>query len=271
MKPRVINENPAWEYVVPDAIADWDAPSHWERERLASMQDNLREGEVLFDIGAEHGWLSTIYGGFVGYQNMVLVEPSPEMWPDIRKIWAANDFPDPAFAFVGFVGAQAVDEVPVRMKSTKGRRGGVKFVWPECARADGPESGPMAYRIMGQHLDVPTTSIDALVAATGIIPQALTIDVEGAEWEVLRGAEHTMVTHRPKMWVSVHPDLMLKDFNPRPDDVEEFRIEEFFMWVESHSYKRIYLGTDHEQHHLFWPIEQLANYVPLGEVLGSKS
>jgi hypothetical protein len=50
MKPRVINENPGWTFVVPDSVADWDGPSHWERERLASMQANLHPGEVLLDI-----------------------------------------------------------------------------------------------------------------------------------------------------------------------------------------------------------------------------
>lgn len=269
MKPRVINENPGWTFVVPDSVADWDGPSHWERERLASMQANLHPGEVLFDIGVEHGWLSTVYGSFVGHENMVLVEPSPEMWPDIRKTWAANQFPDPLYAFVGFAGAHNIDDPKVAMRSVKGKRS-VKFAWPECARLEGPESGPMAYRIMGKHTEVPVTTVDRIVELTGIIPNALTIDVEGAEWEVLRGAHDTLVTHRPKLWVSVHPDLMEKDFNPRPDG-EPFLIEEFFAWVESHSYKRVYLGTDHEQHHVFWPIEQLANYVPLGHVEGSKS
>ena len=33
MKLREINENPEWTYWVPDSIADWDAPSHWEHER----------------------------------------------------------------------------------------------------------------------------------------------------------------------------------------------------------------------------------------------
>lgn len=269
MKRAMINYHPEWTFVLPDSIADWDAITHWERERLASMQDNLRHGDVLFDIGAEHGWLTAVYGSFVGHENVVLVEPSPEMWTDIRKTWAANNFPDPRFAFVGFLGAKVMDNPPVKVKKVRNKEV-VQFEWPECAHLDGPESGAMAYRIMGKHTEVPITTVDRIVEETGIIPTALTIDVEGAEWEVLRGALNTMVQHRAKLWVSVHPDLMLENFNPRPDG-EEFRIEEFFAWVESHGYKRIYLGTDHEQHHLFWPIEELGSYVPLGEVPGSKS
>ena len=138
MKLREINEQPRWTYWVPDSIADWDAPSHWERERLASMEEHLKPGMVLYDVGTEHGWLSAVYGGFVGYENMVLIEPSPEFWPNIRKIWECNGFPEPLAAFQGFIGDQADPLGPgVEAES----------IWPACSV--GPECGAMAYRYLG--------------------------------------------------------------------------------------------------------------------------
>lgn len=248
MKPRVINEDPTCEYILPDAIADWDAPSHWERERLASMQQFLQPGWVLYDIGTEHGWLSAVYGAWVGYEHMVLIEPSQEMWVDIHKIWEANGFPDPAYCFAGFISNEGDASFP---RSGKGKTSKLITGWPVFADTSLPESGPMAYRNLGAHREtIPTSTVDQMVAGTGIIPQALTIDVEGAEFLVLQGAEQTLRDHRPHVWCSVHPDLMERDFG-----VE--RVEVMFEFMDALGYKRDYLGTDHEQHHLFRPLEAL--------------
>lgn len=253
MKPAVINHNPGWDFILPDSIAEWDAITHWECERLASMQANLHPGQVLFDIGTEHGWLSAVYGGFVGYENMVLVEPSAEMWVDIHKTWAANSFADPAYCFPGFM-SDTGDATFA--KTGKGKAAKLVTGWPEFADVSLPESGPMAYRNLNHHREsVPTSSVDQFVAATGITPAAVTIDVEGAELLVLTGARKTLLEARPRVWCSVHPDLMERDFG-----VE--RVEELFEYMDSLGYKRDYLGTDHEQHHVFWPIEELASYIP---------
>ena len=236
MKLREINEQPRWTYWVPDSIADWDAPSHWERERLASMEEHLKPGMVLYDVGTEHGWLSAVYGGFVGYENMVLIEPSPEFWPNIRKIWECNGFPEPLAAFQGFIGDQADPLGPgVEAES----------IWPACSV--GPECGAMAYRYLGTE-GINTRSIDQL-AGLGFPPDAVTIDIEGAELLALWGAEGTLRHHRPLVWVSVHEDLMRRDFSLDPLALHRF--------MESVGYLGEYLVTDHEAHWLFMPKESL--------------
>lgn len=224
MKLREINEKPEWTYWVPDSVADWDAPSHWERERLASMQKHLVEGDVLVDVGVEHGWLSAVYGGFCGYDNMILVEPSPEFWPNIKGVWQFNGFPGPIACYQAFCGEQSVGHP-------------VNDVWPDCA--EGVEVGGMAYRYMDKHTDIPTIAIDDLEVDV----DALTIDVEGAELRVLQGAKRTLVDRDLKVWVSIHWDLMERDFGHTPDDVHEF--------MASVGYEGQHIHTDHEAHWLF--------------------
>jgi FkbM family methyltransferase len=226
----VINENPKWNYWVPTSIANWDAPSHWERERLASMQAFLSPGMVLYDIGVEHGWLTAVYGAWCGYENMVLVEPSPEFWPNIKGVWDHNGFPAPIACYQAFAG-DAMDGYPV------------SEIWPPCS--DGPEAIGMAYRYLDQHSHaVQTITIDEISNQVGS-PDAITIDVEGAELIVLRGAKRVLSQDQPIVWVSIHPDLMERDFTHTETDLHEF--------MDRYGYEGHHIHTDHEQHWLFRP------------------
>lgn len=240
MKLREINENPDWTFVVPDSIAEWDGPSHWERERLASMQHHLQPGMTLYDVGTEHGWLSAVYGTFAGHGNMVLIEPSTEMWINIRKTWEANDFDPPIACFQSFCGAtDSTKTLPATG-------------WPEWTENynEQPECPAMAYRRLGDD-SIDTYTIDTIAKATKRAPQAITIDVEGFELQVLRGAEKTLRKLHPLVWVSVHPDLMERDAG-EPD------VQALFDYMTSCGYGREYLGTDHEQHHFFAPFGYVA-------------
>lgn len=234
--------NGRWDMILPDQIADWDAITGcwedrqgWEFCRFESFDRHLERGMTLYDVGAEHGWISAVLAReYVGPENMVLFEPSSEFWANIRLTWEANGLALPLVTCEAFV-ADAASGVPV--VTSRG--------WPESAASD-IECPAMAYRALGTHLDVPATTIDDVVASGIAPPDAINIDVEGAEWLVLRGAEQTLLTHRPLVWVSVHPDLM-EGFGHTPEDL--------YAWMFEVGYGRQYLGTDHEQHHLFAPLE----------------
>lgn len=240
MRQGTVNQRPGWTFWFPDQIAGWDAITGWEEERLTSMEQHLKPGMVLYDIGVEHGWLSAVYGTFTGHGGMVLVEPSPEMWVNIRKTWAANNFDDPLASFQMFAGARP-DVNP----------GGVPVaIWPPAA--DGydtaDETPAMPYRYLGDQT-VKTTTVDQIAKTIGHPPDAITVDVEGFELEVMFGAKNTLRRHRPLVWLSVHPDLMAS--NAAHNDVQEL-----FDYMDGCGYTREYLGTDHEQHHFFTPTEK---------------
>jgi FkbM family methyltransferase len=225
-----------FDIVVPDSIAEWDAvagDSPWERNRLQSMLGTLQPGDVVYDIGAEHGWMSVILGLRVGGENMVLVEPSQEFWPNIRMGWEENGLFVPLATAQAFAGHGGDGDVYAR-------------TWPPDA--DGEECGAMAYRHPNHHYEsIRTVSIDFIVSATGHPPKGITIDVEGAELGVLQGAAHTLRNDRPNVWVSIHDDLMRKDFDTTP-----FQLISFMRDLD---YRMIDLGYDHEHHAYFRPME----------------
>jgi FkbM family methyltransferase len=56
-----------------------------------------------------------------------------------------------------------------------------------------------------------TTSCDEFCQQFGVRPDMIKIDVEGAEYDVLLGAERTLTLHRPVILLSVHSDNLRRD------------------------------------------------------------
>lgn len=185
MKERLVNDR--YRIIVPDHIADWDAPSEWERQRFLSMEKNLRKDDLLLDVGTEQGWQSAIYARFC--PNIILVEPDKNAWPNIRKTWEANNLPDPFLCFVGSLGTKTTGEP--------------ESLWPK--ESQGELQTSLGY---GSINNGKVMKIDDFISK----PTAITIDVEGAELEVVRGGKKLLYEHKPKLWISVHSDLMEKDY-----------------------------------------------------------
>jgi hypothetical protein len=51
---------------------------------------------------------------------------------------------------------------------------------------------------------VPVLSLDGYLAHAALRPNLVKIDVEGAEWEVLRGAQRMLLEARPIVLVEIH-------------------------------------------------------------------
>ncbi len=56
----------------------------------------------------------------------------------------------------------------------------------------------------GATITVPATTLDEFVASSGIVPELVKVDVEGGEYEVLRGGETLFRRERPRVLVEVH-------------------------------------------------------------------
>lgn len=241
MKRRVVNGR--WQLWVPDSIAEWDAPTGepsegtgWEYVRFRSYRERLRWTDTFFDVGAEHGWISAILGQeFVDPARMHLFEPTTDMWSNIRATWEYNGLADPAGCIYAFV-ADHSDLFPDLTPRDQW------VSWPNVEY--GVERGSVTYASLALPGYVHSVSLDDYVTITGKPPDAISIDVEGAEMLVLRGAERLLRTGIPRnVWVSIHPDMLERDYHSSREEVLDY----MGRW----DYEHTFLGVDHEEHHLF--------------------
>lgn len=217
---------------LPDHIANWDVLSYWEKQRWASMFAHLGVDDNLFIMGAEHGFVAATYAVFA--PRVILFEPTAEFWPNIRLTWEANGFLPPQACVQALVGDQVEGE-PIVYRYGH---------WPRSSQ--GPEFGAGGYRHLNQTIDrPPVTTIDHFVTTTDLWPAALSIDVEGAELIVLNGARATLEERPPKVWVSIHPDLMARDYGHDKIDLLDM--------MQDLGYRADLLAVDHEEHWLFLP------------------
>jgi FkbM family methyltransferase len=225
--------NDRWPLNLPVHRAERHQWPWWEATRLACMFHYLGDGgHVVWDVGAEEGDFPALWSSWGN--DTVLIEANERVWPNIKVIWEANDLPLPKGCFVGFA---ANDNSPTA--------DGYTDRWPPCA--DGPVIGDHGFANLCERPDIQRRSIDVLATAMAP-PTAITIDVEGAELEVLLGAHETLMRHRPLVWVSVHPEFMQRMYRRDPEDLHQY--------MADCGYERTYLGSDHEEHHWYWPKER---------------
>lgn len=261
--------NGRWRLLLPEhraARPEWK--TGWERERLDSMHEHLadlvdravrrtyitgrEQRPVIIDVGVEEGDLTALYSSWGC--DVVMVEPNPRVWPNIRAIWKANGLRMPLSGWVGFAGDHdtPLDSDMCRSWLDEHCRtdvGDAYDGWPSCAH--GPVVGDHAFLHAAQHPHVPTVKLDTLILDGSylgghITVDAITIDVEGSELSVLRGAAYILARDRPLVWVSVHTDEQWMDEN-YPLDGRDAVVG----FMSSLGYRAELLAVDHEEHWLF--------------------
>lgn len=202
----------------------------WETERIDSMHANLKPGMKIWDIGAEEGDFACLWSSWgceVG-----LIEPGERVWANIRETWYANNVKDPLFAYEGFAAAR--DYMPEGQQE-------VPYLWPDVSA--GPIITDHGFRVVHERPDIPSLKLDTLAERYGD-PDALTIDVEGAEYEVLKGAKRVLREVKPLIWLSLHPEPMCNAFNTPPSVLQHD--------LRNMGYGQRLLWLDHELHLFAW-------------------
>lgn len=242
MKSTLINDR--WYLLLPEHRAARPEWPWWEATRLAAMSHFIKPGDVVYDIGAEEGDFPALFASWGA--DVVLVEPNPRVWSNIKAIFLANHLHNHVLgAYVGFASDQCADatngEFPWMDGIVK------RWHWPECA--NGPLIADHGFRHLAQETDTtPQITIDTLALEIGHPPDHITIDIEGSELQALRGALRCMIDHRPYVWCSVHPDTMNDFYCEDPQAVYDL--------MDAMDYKRVFLTFDHESHELFVPTEK---------------
>ena len=154
----------------------------YERDAQRMFRTFVREGMVVYDVGANVGFFTLLAARLAGRSGRVYsFEPVPRNLQYLRKHVEAN----------------AASTVTVMDIALSSRKGTARF-----ASAHNPSIGRLD---ASGDVEVRTETIDDLVSSGQIPPPAFVkMDVEGAEHDVLTGAVSVLQKHKPVILLSTH-------------------------------------------------------------------
>ena len=158
-----------------------------EPAKTRTLLSILRSGQVVFDVGANIGYYTLLAARQVGPSgHVVACEPSPRNISYLHRHVALN-------------GATNVTVIPAGCYDRSGLVGfeaGTDWAAGHLVDHATPANGNRQL--------VAIVSLDEIVRASGLRPDVLKIDVEGAEMHVLQGASNTLSSWRPIVLLGVH-------------------------------------------------------------------
>ena len=193
-----------------------------EAESYRAFAAAVRPGLVVFDIGAHIGTYTIIALKKLGpYGRVVAFEPDDLARRYLMQHLEWND---------------GTERTTVRGICC-GSSVGIESFYYAPNQADGMNS---LLPVEGfEKKEIRVTTVDAEVTKSGLAPSIIKIDVEGAEWEVLKGAELTLRQYHPSIFLSLHP-AALKKIHTMPDMV--------LGWLGEREYHCKVIAIDHEIH-----------------------
>ena len=180
--PRIIS-GPLRGYLYAGGLAQWLGIYEFEVQGI--MAENVRPGNVVYDIGANNGFISMLAAQLVSEDGFVYAfEPLPANVSILHNLFSANDVincevvplavADVTAELALFVGSSHTTS---SLHSGRGNSGSVT---------------------------VSSITLDAFLAAHQP-PDFIKIDVEGAESEVLKGSESLLRREPAPVWlIEVH-------------------------------------------------------------------
>jgi FkbM family methyltransferase len=228
MRTVIINDE--FEITLPEhraARPDWYHPHGWEKPRLKHMSEHISSEDVMYYVGAEEGEFAALCQMWGA--EVVVFEPNPKVWSHFPLLWSANNLDLPLACIPGFASDKInnlsriyYNEWPPEVNDVIEAAHGFKELYLE-----GETYGQI--------------TIDSCVYDHGIKPPtAISLDVEGSEWRVLGGAEKVLREHKPRIWLSGHPEFMLQQWNESLYNLRQ--------WIKGLGYTETILDYQHEVH-----------------------
>jgi FkbM family methyltransferase len=160
----------------------------FEADKVRALQELLKPGMTFVDVGANKGDFTLLAAKVMGDRGRVLAfEPVPDNLHWLRKSIALN-------------GYRSVEVIEIALSDTAGRAPihlGTFSGWHSLVHTEGGT---------GETIEVETRTLDSVLEERGGRADVIKIDVEGAELQVLRGAERTLGAGGPlTVFVECHP------------------------------------------------------------------
>lgn len=187
--------------------------SNYEKENYMFLQQKIKPGMHIVDIGAHIGLFSAIASALTGKTGKIICfEPTPGTYAVLRNTLRLNKCAN-------------VTAVQAAVSNTEGEA--VFYI----ADVEGCNSNSLVKnKEEGKASGYPVklVTIDKMVEGYSLRPSLIKIDAEGAELDVLKGGGKTFNTLKPMLIVGLHPDFIKK----KGDSLEE-------IWdlLASHGYR----------------------------------
>jgi len=220
--------NGKWDLLLPEHRAkrpEW--LTGWEPERLDAMYKFIKKDMIVLDIGAEEGDMPALFATWGA--KVFMVEPNMRVWSNIRAIWEGNKL-KPLGWYVGFAGPKNKQYDEYTAKTAR------KDGWPLCAYDIVQAEHGFDHLAESAHWINQTKIDDLPIEKIDVI----TIDVEGSEYEVVKGAERVLTEQHPELFISVHPEFMFHNHNDYEAHMHNY--------LHSLGYTKKWLAFDHEHH-----------------------
>ena len=211
---------PVWMQVGPGMkmqLDPFDQVSHtilktgvWEPQSSQAVADRLSPNGTFIDVGAHIGYYSLKAAGLVGVNGHVLaIEPNPQTLPKLRGNIEASD----ARAVSVWPVACADSESTLQLYAAPRSNTGESSLSMENASQEG--ANVTAYSVRARPLDaiVKEAKLDRV--------DMIKIDVEGAEFQVLKGAAQTLTDFRPVLIIELEQS-QLKAMGTSIEEINQF-------------------------------------------------
>ncbi len=167
----------------------WGGLSRFEPYSVSVYRAAIRPGDTIIDVGANVGFFTTLFSRLVQSNGQVLAfEPDPENLKLLRSnVAALGEKPN-----VTIVACAVGSEV-----------GTANFSLDEATGATGHLGGTstLGGMLYGDGklrvLETPVETIDGVVHRMDLEPTVIKLDIEGGEFDALRGATTTIATYNP--------------------------------------------------------------------------
>ena len=167
---------------------EWFCCRHPEMVReLEAFIQRSRGAHTFLDIGANHGIFSLVFLKLNPGGRTVSIDPSPIAGRIRNENRHLNDFEHSMASYEVACGAE---EGTVHMH----------FNWHHLEIT--PDSANKQ-----DNVEVRVETADAICAREHLAPEVVKIDVEGYEFEVLKGAQHVL-NHARILFLEIHPEIL---------------------------------------------------------------
>jgi FkbM family methyltransferase len=195
-------------------------PETYEQENFLFLQRQVKAGDKVLDIGAHIGLFSVIAAQLVGKNGKVYAfEPAAETNSLLKQTVAINK----------------LESIVETYQEAMGEKSGKATFYVSAVKGDNSNS-TVSYKDDRKlfAMEVNMLSIDDFVKAKNLDKLSfIKIDVEGAEYDTLRGAENTLRNLQPACILAIHPE---------PIAAKGDSLENIYDLVSSSNYHIYYLG-----------------------------